>query len=73
MKTLLDELKEELEEALTYGSNPFIHTTIELVIDMVESKINLQKDYVLTHKNEIDALPNNDKLGEYVRSLRNNL
>lgn len=38
-KTVLTELIEELKSGIIPGGNPFITTTINLIIDMAESKL----------------------------------
>ena len=44
--TPMQELLNELKEASKVGENPFIKTTINLVIDMVEDKIQKEKKVI---------------------------
>lgn len=66
MKKIIDDLKTRLRVNFDEHSIKVLKDAI----DVVEENL---KDCVITHKDQIDALPNNEKLGEYVRSLRNNL
>lgn len=47
MKTTMHELIDELKEASTRGSNQFIQTTINLVVEMAESKIEKEKQQII--------------------------
>jgi hypothetical protein len=47
MKTAIHQLIEELKQASEIGSNPFIITTINLVIDMAESKLKTEEQQIV--------------------------
>lgn len=50
--TAMQELLNELEEVSKIGENPFIKTTVNLIIDMVEDKINKEKEQIKTSFND---------------------
>lgn len=47
MKTAMQELVSEMHEASKYGNNPHIITTINLIIDMAESKFQKEKQQII--------------------------
>jgi len=46
--TAMQELLNELNEVSQIGENPFIKTTVNLIIDMVEDKLLKEKEQIKT-------------------------
>ena len=46
--TAMQELLNELNEVSQIGENPFIKTTVNLIIDMVEDKLSKEKKQIKT-------------------------
>ena len=46
-KTAMQDLIDELKSASKVGENPFIHTTINIVIEMAESKLETEKQQII--------------------------
>lgn len=72
-QTALQTLIHELYESSKVSSNPFITTTINLIIDMAESKLEMEKEQIVEASNSENyltndfinrAISNNVSLGE---------
>ena len=56
----MQELLNELQEVSKIGENPFIKTTVNLIIDMVEDKIKKEKQQIIeaaSHGANFDKSP----------------
>ena len=51
-KTAMQELLLELEEVSKIGENPFIKTTVNLIIDMAEEKLEKEKQQLIDAWND---------------------
>lgn len=75
MKTVLQELIEELEATSKIGQNPYIKTTVNLVIDMLGAKLEEEKQqitnaFVAGEKNiDFPALHGQGTLSSYTKYL----